>query len=293
MLDRVVLGTAQFGSMYGVNNSTGPMSLKEMQGILSLCSKNTISHLDTAYSYGDAESKLGSLGMTEFYVTTKVPSLGPELFQTGIITKYLQESLLRLNLQKVHGLMLHNAADLNQNKHLFAELAELKDDGLIGNIGVSIDDFKLLRELIDQYELDFIQCPFNILDRRLLQDNLLDDLVERNITIYARSIFLQGLLLMSQKDVPEIFAPWTSLLDSWFKWLDQNDCSAYEACLSFCLHHKKVDYFVIGVDNSEQINKLIDYSLTETMLVDALVFPDSMYSNDLGLINPSNWTRNI
>ena len=61
------------------------------------------------------------------------------------------------------------------------------------------------------YDLDIIQIPFNIFDRRLLESGMIDILHDQGIEIHSRSVFLQGLLLMSEKDRPSIFTKWNKL----------------------------------------------------------------------------------
>ena len=43
------------------------------------------------------------------------------------------------------------------------------------------------------YDFDVIQCPYNILDRRIISSGWYDKL-KKGIEIHVRSIFLQGLL---------------------------------------------------------------------------------------------------
>ena len=43
--------------------------------------------------------------------------------------------------------------------------------------------------------------PFNIFDQRPIDTKILKTLTNLNIDIYARSVFLQGLLLMNYKKV--------------------------------------------------------------------------------------------
>jgi len=44
------IGTAQFGLDYGISNTSGKTSLKEVQSILKVATENGVDVLDTAYS---------------------------------------------------------------------------------------------------------------------------------------------------------------------------------------------------------------------------------------------------
>ena len=50
--------------------------------------------------------------------------------------------------------------------------------------------------------------PFNIFDQRPIDTKILKTLTNLNIDIYARSVFLQGLLLMNYKSIPNKFNKW-------------------------------------------------------------------------------------
>ena len=52
-----------------------------------------------------------------------------------------------------------------------------------------------------------IQVPVNIFDQRLVSSGILAKAKTKNIEVYARSVFLQGLLLMSYSNIPSWFRP--------------------------------------------------------------------------------------
>ena len=56
---KLTLGTAQFGSKYGISNiNEKEIPFLEMKKILNFAQKNQILSLDTANSYGNCEEKL-------------------------------------------------------------------------------------------------------------------------------------------------------------------------------------------------------------------------------------------
>ena len=54
-VSRLGIGTAQFGSNYGISNTNGKVSKIEVAKILENASKSKISLIDTATSYGSCE----------------------------------------------------------------------------------------------------------------------------------------------------------------------------------------------------------------------------------------------
>ena len=70
------IGTAQFGLDYGISNTSGKTSLKEVRSILKIATENGVDVLDTAYFYGDSESVIGRclLEQNRFRIITKTHS---------------------------------------------------------------------------------------------------------------------------------------------------------------------------------------------------------------------------
>ena len=72
-------------------------------------------------------------------------------------------------------------------------LYKLKKDNIIKKIGISIYDFTILKKVISKFNIDVIQLPYNLVDRRIEKFKKL--FIKNKIQIYARSIFLQGTIL--------------------------------------------------------------------------------------------------
>ncbi|PMP92163.1 MAG: aldo/keto reductase, partial [Hydrogenobaculum sp.] len=59
MIEKIALGTVQFGLDYGINNPYGKIKEDEVFRILDFAKEHRIDTLDTAYLYGDSEKVLG------------------------------------------------------------------------------------------------------------------------------------------------------------------------------------------------------------------------------------------
>ena len=57
--NKLILGTVQMGLPYGINNSTGKVSLEDSLEILDYAFENGIKTLDTAEAYGNAHEVIG------------------------------------------------------------------------------------------------------------------------------------------------------------------------------------------------------------------------------------------
>ena len=78
---------------------------------------------------------------------------------------------------------------------------KIKKIGLVKKIGFSVYKSLDLKKFIKLYNFDIIQFPFNVFDQRILQKKIQYMLKSKKIELHIRSIFLQGLLLLSSKEI--------------------------------------------------------------------------------------------
>ena len=197
------------------------------------------------------------------------------------------ESFEHLQVDSIFGLLLHNPKDLINNdigQELIHGLNQYREEGKIKKIGVSVYSPDEIEELISILKIDIIQAPLNIMDRRLLTSGWMERLKSLDIEVHVRSIFLQGLLLMKQVDLPDQFKKWSSHFSKWYTWLDEHQISPLNACLNYAMNIDDIDKVVIGIDNAEQLDEICMINHES-----GFVFPDYLMSQDEMLINPSNW----
>lgn len=69
MTEKLVLGTAQFGLDYGINNNNGRITFNQAKEIIEFAHESGIHIIDTANLYGESEEILGKIGVQDFDVT--------------------------------------------------------------------------------------------------------------------------------------------------------------------------------------------------------------------------------
>ena len=286
---RLVLGTAQVGLLYGINNQNGQVDKPTAKNILELAVSKGIATIDTAISYGESETRLGEIGVEEFKIVTKLPVVPKDQENlSGWVEKQVLGSLGRLGVKNLYGLLLHQPDELlkpHGNK-LYQTLQSLKEIGLVQKIGISIYSPVELEVLSTEYKFDMVQAPLNLLDRRLFTSGWLHRLKQDRTEIHTRSPFLQGLLLMQRSAIPSKFIIWSTLLDSWHSWLALNPITAIQACLAYPLSFPEVDQVVVGVDNESQLQQIIEATEADIAQHDL----PNLGCDDERLIDPSNWS---
>ena len=285
--NKIALGAVQFGMDYGISNDSGQTPIHEISRILSLANTLGISLIDTAISYGSSEKNLGEVGVSSFNIVSKLPSGALKNRQPqGIILEHIKESLIRLNKKSLYGFLSHNASDLLSlnGEKIYKVLIEAKQNGLINKIGASVYHPDEITQLMNYYDLDIIQAPFNIIDDRLIKSGLMRDLYKSNVEIHVRSIFLQGLLIMDPSVRLLRFKKWKNLWNNWEEWLNDLKVTPIEACLSYAHSFEEISKVIIGVETEQQLKEISNLKLLKFINI-----PDKLKIDDQLLINPVNW----
>ena len=284
---RLALGTVQFGQAYGLANATGRIDQDEAADILEFAWGKGVDTLDTAVAYGDSEKTLGEIGVGKWRVISKLPA-SPQSCEdiAGWVEESTTKSLERLGVDRFGALLMHNPQELlgPRAAELYDALVRLKDQGLVEKVGVSVYGPEEVEALWPHFQFDLVQAPLNVFDRRMATSGWLHRLHESGTEVHVRSLFLQGLLLMTPTSRPAFFDRWLTLWRTWDGWLDRQALTPLHACLGLAMSYEEVDRFVIGVDSLTQLREIIDYDAAP-----AVTPPRELRCEDLDLINPSRW----
>ncbi len=286
---KLALGTVQFGMDYGVANTAGRVLLQEANAILLRAKVCGIDTLDTAIAYGDCEAALGQLGVDQWKIVTKLPTVPGDCKDvTQWVCDQIQQSMKRLRVRQLYGVLLHRPDQLLEDKgpSLYAALQRIKSTGWTQTIGVSVYCPAELDALFDAYALDLIQAPLNILDRALVESGWASRMYGAGVEVHTRSAFLQGLLLMQPGQRPAKFSRWANVWNVWDSWLEQEGLTSVEACVRYVTQFSVIKRVVVGVNTAAQLNQIIDAS--EGKLAS---LPEFDTLEDARLINPASWTQ--
>ncbi len=286
------LGTVQFGLDYGVTNKEGIVSSFEISKILDFAYESGIRVLDTASLYGLSENVLGKCikPSQNFKLITKTPKFSNAIGDNDV--RFLREtfykSLSRLKMKSIYGLLVHSADDLlGSCAHLiWNEMLSLKEYGLVKKIGVSVYSPDQLNRILNRFPIDLVQLPINVLDQRFLADRMLERLKERGVEVHARSIFLQGLLLIQLADLSYPLMKIKDILKKYQNYVYSKKSSSLDVSLGFVNHLKEVDHLIVGVCSLNQLDEIINSANTELVkgcnLKEFACFDEQ-------IVNPSLW----
>lgn len=276
-INKIGLGTVQFGLPYGISNSKGQTKEDECTKILELAKFYGINTLDTASAYGNAEEVLGQNQIEKFNIISKFM---PEQ-DFGRIEAQLLNSLEKLNVTSLYGYLAHRPLDLLINVNQWNKLKQLKQKGLIKKIGFSLNEPSELEKLLENKLVpDLIQVPFNYFDQRFKKQMIL--LKEQGCEIHTRSTFLQGLFFTDPSKLNSYFDCFKNEIN---RLQTEYKSDLPEVLLNFVLNKSYIDNIIIGVENSEQLKKNVEGKTDHAILTNYI-------SNiDPTKLMPLNWPK--
>ncbi len=209
-LSRLMLGTVQFGMPYGVANRTGQPTYDEVLAMVAAAVEGGVNCFDTAAAYGTSEEVLGralhALGIADrVVVVTKVrPLTGAELADRVLASRAIEQSVAdsrrRLQLDCLPVVLFHREADADSPRTCSQRL---QAKGWLRYAGVSCDNRPgLATTFVAAGNMSALQLPANVLDRRHQRSGVFQEAASRGVAVFVRSVYLQGLLLMSEDDIP-------------------------------------------------------------------------------------------
>lgn len=284
LTEKLILGTAQLGMKYGINNQTGKPSMDSVMEILSCAAGHGIDTLDTAAGYGDAEKVIARFHQENdaFKIIAKFAS--GEGFS---IKKECERVTQLLSISYLECFMHHRWSDV-KDELLMRSLIDLKKARQIKKLGVSVYNNDQLEEAASMDWIDVIQVPFNLLDNISQRGACLRKAKENGKEIHCRSVFLQGLFFMNIELLPEKLKPLSIYLTQLNTIAVKADCSLGALALQYALKNKLIDRVVMGVEQKNQLEnnfKMINENIDESVFK----VIDSIKVKEINLLSPINW----
>ena len=263
--DRVsclALGTASLGMAYGVANPDIALGRREAHAILGTAWKAGITCIDTAPAYGQAEAYTGewvASSGADPLIVTKLPSLGavPDSEVAGAARHAIEASLARLGRDKLDGYLAHGGADYARPAVRDA-LEALRSDGLIAAFGASVYDPRQALSVLETGPPDLLQLPLNLLDRRMVDVGVLAACRDAGVMVFARSIFLQGAMLMAPEALPRHLAPMARTLADLRELARTSGTTVQSLAVRWVRNRPAVTSCVVGVYSPGQLHELVD-----------------------------------
>ena len=283
----LVLGTAQWGTPYGLTNERGALSDFDVSQIVSAASAAGLERIDTArgirlsQGYGRAQARLRPWAR-DFRITTKIYGRSEVP-----ISEQLALSLTDLDITAVHACLVHDWALLSgdERRSTARALEAVRASGEATKVGVSAYDEAEVASAIDHFEsLDVVQVPASVVDQRLKNSAVLHALNDAGAEIQVRSIFLQGLLLEPRATASLAAHP---DIRRFHLFCEENGIAPLTACLSFIKSLEWATQVVVGVTGADELRQVADTWAQRLLTADWA----QLASSDTALVDPRLWSR--
>ena len=292
MTAKLCLGTVQFGMRYGIHNTLGRQPTEEeVFGILDAALDAGICMFDTASAYGTSEELLGRYGLAARggQIISKLhPAVEGERRD---VQGEIRRSLVRLAASRLYCYMLHRVEDLD-DASVMDVMEDAKARGWTDKIGVSIYSPEAAMRAAEDSRIDVIQVPYNVLDQRLDDCGFFEYAKENGKEVFARSSFLQGLLLMSPADAETKVAGSGVYVERFQSMAAEDGFLPREAAMLYALCHAGISYVVFGVDTSAQLRE--NTSLASRCRAFSATY-QKMYGAfrdiDVNILEPQRWRK--
>ena len=257
----LVLGTAQLGLQYGKVNASQPPDETDAHQVLETAWSSGFTTLDTARAYGIAEERIGSWLKSAGHrprIITKCRPL-PATDDENALSRELNDSfslsMATLGVGRVEAFLVHRSEDIFR-RGVMEALLDLKAEGRIGGVGASVYEPREVARLLDVEGVTDIQAPLSLFDQRLVRTGLVEAARKRGVRIWARSLFLQGVLFLEPEVLPPFLAPLAEPLRRLARISAENGVTLASLAMHAVAAHEGVAGLVMGAHTAGQVHGL-------------------------------------
>jgi aryl-alcohol dehydrogenase-like predicted oxidoreductase len=303
-VSEIGLGTTEIGYVYGI----GPRELPTDEEAIEFLKKVValgINFIDTGAFYGLAEDRIGKSGIAKIpgvIVSTKCGHFldkGEDMSDDELYTLMRTDvlnSLKKLDLKKLPLVLVHGgSAEQIKKGGIIKAMQKIKDEGLVGYVGISTRGFDAPLAAIESGFFDVLQVAYSILDQRIAE-KILVEADKKNIGIINRSVLLKGVLSNSAKYLNEAMKPLKDNTEKVRMIAEELGIDLPTLAVRFALSNSAVGTVLVGsnkikhveeaveasnqgVLSEEILKRLYELGIDDPMQVDPKNFPDSVVAD--------------
>jgi aryl-alcohol dehydrogenase-like predicted oxidoreductase len=277
---KLLLGTAQLTRAYGVLKAKQSEPRQSPVDLIAEAEALGYSGIDTAPVYGSAEAEIGN-AESSLPVYTK-------LHPARSLEDSIMQSRLFLRRNYLDGAYLHEeyVASFKQNETLKLLRDRRTDVGEVGVSIYSVEEFELANLNPD---IDILQVPYSIFDQRFNEDYLTRNLDPKK-KVFARSVFLQGVLLRQASDLPAAVSHLAKFKTALERAARESGLDDLGMALGFAMGNRALDGVIVGTSSLKELREIAsrkNYLLEEELYL-GLDFDNVPTWN---AVDPRKWSQ--
>lgn len=294
---RMGLGGAPLGNLFSA------LTEAQASAVVAAAWADGCRCFDTAPHYGNglSEHRLGQTPRTHarsaFVLSTKVgrllvPQADAPRAQHGYVDglpfvqrwdysragtrRSIEDSLQRMGLTRIDVAYVHDPDAVTHGKRAqqvlsqvlqetLPALQQLKREGLIGAVGLGINDWRIVLQVLEHADLDALMLAgrYSLLDHSALAE-LLPQCVRRGVRIALGGVFNSGILARGVRAAPGAVFDYAPAAPEWVERTAaiETVCDAFEvplraAALQFPLAHDAIDIVMVGARSAAEWNDCV------------------------------------
>ena len=276
----LILGTAQLTRPYGIVQASASAS-DSPEKVLFAARDCGFVGLDTAPIYGEAEKVIGD-AQTGLEIHTKIDPAADGV--TSIV-----QSRERLRVERLKVVYQHEVFDGSRDQLETLERIRDESSGFVENIGVSIYTLRELEMAVDAEVVTAIQLPVNVATSDFTESDF-REAQSAGKRIYARSIFLQGVLTALHHDLPSAVVGLQGFVREFQLLAEKWHMSPAQAAVAFAKSQDGISGIVVGANSATNVIEISEaFSLhVEPAFIDEC---RNLPRPDPSITDPRNWSN--
>jgi aryl-alcohol dehydrogenase-like predicted oxidoreductase len=252
-----------------------------------------LDYIDTSAGYGQSERRVG-IALADGYrdkvhLQTKAGTHPDHRgdYSANTIRWSVENSLRQLQTDYLDSVLIHDPSDIEiplAPGHALDELLKMKEQGLIGHIGIGVRQHEFHRRAIETGQIEIVLSflDYTLLDQSVAQTTL-PLAKERGIGVILASVFAMGTLTGQEPDAeterrrnpdgePRAHRMWS--------WCQTRDINIRHLAMQFCLAAPIDGIVMAGPSNAQEVDEAYEAATTE---VPAEVWRDFKSEFGIGL----------
>jgi aryl-alcohol dehydrogenase-like predicted oxidoreductase len=216
-------------------------------------------------------------------------SKGIDASDFGAVELSVRSSLESMGMSHFEGFSFHSIEQLfDAGQAGVKAMRNLVDSGLVKSWGVSLYTIDEFRKVLSMCAPNFVQAPVNFLDRSFLDPEVTSQLTDHEIGLQARSIFLQGALLLDSNQLPKKLSPLRGAMTQLDAISAEANLTRFEVLLRFVAVRPEVNHLIVGVNSWDHFQEAFQ-ALSAAPFLEPLDWLGPEYAVDPDVIDPRNW----
>lgn len=211
-----------------------------------------------------------------------------KLSKSGSSDESIEESMKALSRDFLDLLYIHERLSLDKGQKANLERIYQLKGSTVGAIGASVYDMSEFEIGMERTEIEVLQVPLNIMNRTFPPQTI-SAARAGGKKIYARSVLLQGVLMLNPEHLPNQLSKLRPFLREYRELAMELRVSVLELALGFIVENFELDGIVVGVSSPAELEEVVTV-VARPRSADFVRILSSFEPPPFSLVDPRRWS---